>query len=61
VALARELSSAVGAWLLVDAVHSAAHFPWTRWRWTSIPPLLGYKFYGPHVGLLYTRHGSSIV
>jgi len=58
VALARELSSAVGAWLLVDAVHSAAHFPLDAVA-MDVDFLLcsAYKFYGPHVGLLYTRHG----
>lgn len=57
-ALARRLSAAVGAWLLVDAVHYAAHFP------VDVAALdcdfllcSAYKFYGPHVGLLYTRPG----
>lgn len=58
VALARRLSKEVGAWLLLDAVHYAAHFP------VDVTALdadflfcSSYKFYGPHVGLLYTRPG----
>jgi cysteine desulfurase family protein (TIGR01976 family) len=56
--LARELTRAVGAWLLVDAVHYAPHFPLDV---AALDPdfLLcsAYKFYGPHVGILYTRSG----
>ncbi|HKV12478.1 MAG TPA: cysteine desulfurase-like protein [Thermoanaerobaculia bacterium] len=58
VARARELSSRVGAWLLLDAVHHAAHFS------IDVTALdcdfllcSAYKFYGPHVGLLYSRPG----
>ncbi len=58
VELARELTREAGAWLLVDAVHYAPHFPMDV---TALDPdfLLcsGYKFYGPHVGVLYTRPG----
>ncbi len=58
VALARELSRVVGAWLLVDAVHYAPHFPIDV---AALDPdfLLcsAYKFYGPHVGVLYARAG----
>ncbi len=58
VALARELSRAVGAWLLLDAVHYAPHFAVDV---AALDPdfLLcsAYKFYGPHIGLLYTRPG----
>lgn len=47
-----------GAWLLVDAVHHAPHFPQDV---AALEPdfLLcsPYKFYGPHVGVLYTRPG----
>ena len=57
-ALARRLSRQVGAWLLLDAVHYAAHFP------VDVAALdadfllcSAYKFYGPHVGILYTRPG----
>lgn len=58
VALARELSRAAGAWLLVDAVHSAAHFPIDVVAMDADFLLCSaYKFYGPHVGLLYARPG----
>ena len=58
VALARKLATDVGAWLLLDAVHYAPHF-------AVDAPALGadfllcsaYKFYGPHVGILYSRPG----
>lgn len=55
---ARELSRRVGAWLLLDAVHHAAHFP-VDVQALDCDFLLAsaYKFYGPHVGLLYTRPG----
>jgi cysteine desulfurase family protein (TIGR01976 family) len=58
VPLARRLSREVGAWLLVDAVHYAAHFP-VDVQALDVDFLLcsAYKFYGPHVGLLYTRPG----
>lgn len=57
-ALARRLASAVGAWLLVDAVHYAAHFP-VDVQAIDCDFLLcsAYKFYGPHIGLLYARPG----
>jgi cysteine desulfurase family protein (TIGR01976 family) len=56
--LARRLSKAVGAWLLVDAVHHAAHFPIdVQALDTDFLLCSAYKFYGPHVGLLYTRPG----
>jgi cysteine desulfurase family protein (TIGR01976 family) len=57
-ARARELSRAAGAWLLVDAVHYAPHFPVDVAAFE--PDFLlcsAYKFYGPHVGILYTRPG----
>ncbi len=48
----------VGAWLLLDAVHFAPHFPIDV---QALDPdfLLcsAYKFYGPHVGFLYARPG----
>jgi len=57
-ALARKLASGVGAWLLVDAVHYAAHFP-VDVQAIDCDFLLcsAYKFYGPHIGLLYARPG----
>jgi cysteine desulfurase family protein (TIGR01976 family) len=57
-AAARELARACGAWLLLDAVHYAPHFP------LDVAALdcdfllcSAYKFYGPHVGILYCRPG----
>ncbi len=58
VALARELTRQVGAFLVVDAVHYAPHFALDVS--TLDPDFLlcsAYKFYGPHVGILYTRPG----
>lgn len=56
--LARKLSKAVGAWLVVDAVHYAPHFPLDVVE-LDVDFLLcsAYKFYGPHVGILYSRPG----
>jgi cysteine desulfurase family protein (TIGR01976 family) len=58
VPLARRLSKAVGAWLAVDAVHYAPHFPLDVVE-LDVDFLFcsAYKFYGPHVGILYTRPG----
>jgi cysteine desulfurase family protein (TIGR01976 family) len=54
----RRLSREAGARMLVDAVHSAPHFPQDV---AALDPdfLLCsvYKFYGPHVGVLYSRPG----
>lgn len=57
-ALARALSNEVGAELLLDAVHYAPHFP-IDVRAIGCDYLLcsAYKFYGPHVGILYCRPG----
>ncbi len=55
---ARELARRHDCWFLVDAVHQAAHFPIDV---GDLDPdfLLcsAYKFYGPHVGILYSRPG----
>ncbi len=58
VSFAREITYAAGAWLLVDAVHYAPHFAIDVSR-TGVDFLLcsAYKFYGPHVGILYAREG----
>ena len=57
-ALARRLSKAVGAWLLIDAVHAAPHFPLDVVALDADFLLCSaYKFYGPHVGVLYARPG----
>ncbi len=55
---ARELTYRSGAWLLVDAVHYAPHFPLDVTAW-GVDFLLcsAYKFYGPHVGVLYAKEG----
>jgi len=58
VALARRLSREAGAWLLLDAVHAAAHFPLDVTALdTDFLLCSAYKFYGPHVGILYARPG----
>ena len=56
--LARKLSKSAGAWLVVDAVHYAPHFPLNVVE-LDVDFLLcsAYKFYGPHVGILYSRPG----
>lgn len=58
VKIARELSYQVGAWLVLDAVHYAPHFS-INVQEMGCDFLLcsAYKFYGPHVGLLYSRPG----
>jgi cysteine desulfurase family protein (TIGR01976 family) len=58
IGLVREITYRIGAWLLVDAVHYAPHFPMDV-RPAGIDFLLcsAYKFYGPHVGILYARKG----
>ena len=57
-ALARRLAREVGAWLLLDAVHYAAHFPLDVTALDTYFLLCSaYKFYGPHVGILYARPG----
>jgi selenocysteine lyase/cysteine desulfurase len=59
IALARKLTQASGSLLIVDAVHYAPHFPLDV-RALGMDFLLcsGYKFYGPHVGVLYSRPGA---
>ena len=57
-ALARKLSREAGAWLIVDAVHAAPHFPLDVVALDADFLLCSaYKFYGPHVGVLYSRPG----
>jgi cysteine desulfurase family protein (TIGR01976 family) len=55
---ARDLAHDVGAYVLVDAVHFAPHFPLDVAA-LDVDFLLcsAYKFYGPHVGVLYARPG----
>jgi len=54
----RKLTHDVGAWLLLDAVHYAAHLS-IDVQAIGCDFLLcsAYKFYGPHVGLLYCKPG----
>jgi cysteine desulfurase family protein (TIGR01976 family) len=54
----RKVSHQYGAWLLVDAVHYAPHFP-IDVQAMDCDFLLcsAYKFYGPHVGILYAKTG----
>ncbi len=56
---ARRLSAAVGALLIVDAVHYAPHRP-VDMQALGADFLLcsAYKFYGPHVGILCSRPGA---
>lgn len=55
---ARERAREVGALLVVDAVHAAPHFALDAGA-SDVDFLLcsAYKFYGPHVGILYARPG----
>jgi cysteine desulfurase family protein (TIGR01976 family) len=56
--LARRLSKEVGARLLLDAVHYAAHLPLDVVALDAdFLVCSAYKFYGPHVGILYARPG----
>jgi cysteine desulfurase family protein (TIGR01976 family) len=58
VGFARQLCLEVGAYLLVDAVHHAPHFPLDVVALDADFLLCSaYKFYGPHVGILYSRPG----
>jgi cysteine desulfurase family protein (TIGR01976 family) len=58
VQLARELAYKAGAWLMLDAVAYAPHFI-INVQELGCDFLLcsAYKFYGPHVGILYSRPG----
>jgi cysteine desulfurase family protein (TIGR01976 family) len=57
--LARRLSREVGALLVIDAVHYAPHFPMdVRDLDPDFLLCSAYKFYGPHVGILYSRPGA---
>src|SRR5688572_25681265 len=55
----RQLAYKVGATLVVDAVHFVPHLL-TDVRMIDCDFLLcsAYKFYGPHVGILYSRPGA---
>ena len=54
----RDLTYQVGAYLLIDAVHYAAHFSIdVKSMGCDFLLCSAYKFYGPHVGLLYAKEG----
>ena len=55
----RKISRAAGAKLLLDAVHFAPHFPINVQEFDCEFLLASsYKFYGPHVGILYSKPGE---
>ena len=60
VARAAELAHAAGAWCVVDAVHYALHGP-IDVRAVGCDFLLcsAYKFFGPHVGLMFARREAT--
>ena len=56
--LVRKLTHHTGAWLLVDGVHGTPHFSIdVQQMGCDFFLCSAYKFYGPHVGLLYTKPG----
>jgi cysteine desulfurase family protein (TIGR01976 family) len=54
---AREMAHSVGAKIFVDAVHYAPHelIDVSDWNCDFLA-CSAYKFYGPHIGILYGRH-----
>ncbi|MGH9325526.1 MAG: cysteine desulfurase-like protein [Terriglobia bacterium] len=53
---ATHLAHAAGAWIFVDAVHSAPHIlPDVRALGCDFLVCSAYKFYGPHLGALFAR------
>jgi len=51
-----EMAHAVGALTVVDSVHNAAHNPIdVKIIDTDFLICSGYKFFGPHIGILYTK------
>jgi hypothetical protein len=56
VAAAAELAHGVGAWLIVDAVHSSPHhLPDVKGWGADFATFSQYKVFGPHLGCLYVR------
>ncbi|QRK13681.1 cysteine desulfurase-like protein [Archangium violaceum] len=56
VAAAGELAHSVGAWLIVDAVHSSPHLlPDVKAWGADFATFSPYKVFGPHLGCLYVR------
>lgn len=55
----RKMTSEYDAKLILDAVHYAPHFPINVQEWQCDFLLCSaYKFYGPHVGILYSKPGE---
>jgi cysteine desulfurase family protein (TIGR01976 family) len=58
VAAAGALAHTVGAWLIVDAVHSSPHHLPDVQAWgADFAVFSPYKVFGPHLGCLYVRQG----
>jgi cysteine desulfurase family protein (TIGR01976 family) len=56
VAAAAELAHAVGAWLIVDAVHSSPHhLPDVKAWGADFAVFSPYKVFGPHLGCMFVR------
>lgn len=52
-----ERAHSVGAWVFVDAVHLAPHFPIdVQALGCEFLACSAYKFYGPHIGVLWGRY-----
>lgn len=52
-----EIAHAAGALLFADAVHSTPHIPTDVKEWgCDLLACSAYKFYGPHMGVLYGRN-----
>ncbi len=59
VAMVRAMTYEVGALLMIDAVHYAPHFSIdVQALGCDFLICSAYKFYGPHIGLLYSKPGS---
>jgi len=55
---ARKIAHNAGARIFVDAVHYAPHRLIDVQSWNcDFLACSAYKFYGPHIGILYARHG----
>lgn len=58
VSFARKITHDYGAWLLLDAVHYAPHFSIdVQDMGCDFLLCSAYKFYGPHIGILYSKAG----
>lgn len=58
VTFARKITHDYGAWLLLDAVHYAPHFSIdVQAMGCDFLLCSAYKFYGPHIGILYAKAG----